>query len=197
MLDVTRPWLPLLDDAPRTDTPARKPRRRALSAMSATSSRPEDRAVSQAFLGIVSSWALSATEALRPLEAPQSREAERPERLQGVLGAHRSHSVITPERVRHADLLRRPDPALDGPSPLEVMVQQGLSGITRVRAHLWPRLPAGSAFQAGDAPPVPPGIPSPTSTTLDPGRSAASDRFVRPNRDLRMLSDTSVSGFGP
>jgi hypothetical protein len=136
MLDVTQPWLPLLDDEPRTDVPVRKAKRRAVSPPPASDPRPDSRAARQAFLGVVSSWALSATEALRLLGEPLSCEAERLERLHGVLGAHRSLLLIAPERARYADLLRRPDPALDELSPLEIMLQQGLPGIARVRAHL-------------------------------------------------------------
>jgi hypothetical protein len=130
-------WLPLLDDEPRTDVPARKPRRRATSAPPpAASPGPDSRAARQAFLGVASSWALTATEALRLLGEPLSSEAERMERLQGVLGAHRSLLLIAPEPGRYAKLLRRPDPAFDGASILAVMLQQGVPGIVRVRAHL-------------------------------------------------------------
>ena len=136
MLDVTQPWLPLLDAEPQTDVPVRKVRRRAVSAPPATDPRPDSRAARQAFLGVASCWALSATEALRLLGEPLSSEAERMERLHGVLGAHRSLLLIAPERGRCTELLRRPDPALDGLSPLEVMLQEGVPGIARVRAHL-------------------------------------------------------------
>ena len=98
--------------------------------------RPGTRAARQAYLGVASSWALSATEALRLLGEPLSSEAERLERLHGVLGAHRSLLLIAPERARYAELLRRPDPAFAGASLLEVMLQEGVPGIARVRAHL-------------------------------------------------------------
>ncbi len=58
------------------------------------------------------------------------------ERLHGVLGAHRSLLLIAPEPGRTPELLRRPDPAFGGASLLEIMLQQGLPGIARVRAHL-------------------------------------------------------------
>jgi hypothetical protein len=136
MLDMTQPWLPLLDDEPRIEVPVRKAKRRAVSAPPATAPGPESRAARQAFLGVASSWALSATEALRLLGEPLSNEAERLERLHGVLGAHRSLLLIAPERGRTAELLRRSDAAFDGASMLEVMLQQGLPGIAKVRAHL-------------------------------------------------------------
>jgi hypothetical protein len=56
--------------------------------------------------------------------------------MQGVLGAHRSLLLIAPEPGRTAQLLRRPEPAFDGASLLEVMLQQGVPGIAKVRAHL-------------------------------------------------------------
>src|SRR5688572_19210812 len=109
MFDASQPWLPLLDDEPRTDVLVRKARRRAISAPTAANPEPESRAARQAFLGVASSWALSATEALRLLGEPLSSEAERLERLHGVLGAHRSLLLIAPEPRRYAELLRRPD----------------------------------------------------------------------------------------
>ena len=136
MLDAIQPWLPLLDDEPRTDVLVRKTRRRAVPASPAAGPGPGSRAARHAFLGVASSWALSATEALRLLGEPLSSEAERFERLQGVLGAHRSLLLIAPEPGRYAELLRRPDPVFGGVSLLEVMLQQGVPGIARVRAHL-------------------------------------------------------------
>jgi hypothetical protein len=136
MLDVTQPWLPLLDDNPQTELPVRKAKRRAVSAPPASDPRPDSRAARQAYLGVASSWSLSATEALRLLGEPLSSEAERLERLHGLLGAHRSLLLIAPERARYTELLRRPDPVFDGASLLEVMLQQGVPGIARVRAHL-------------------------------------------------------------
>ena len=137
MLDATQPWLPLLDDEPGTDAPVLKATRRAVSAPPpAGKAEPESRAARQAFIGVVSSWALSATEALRLLGEPLSSEAERMERLRGVLGAHRTLLLIAPEPTRYAELLRRPDPAFEGASLLEVMLQQGGPGIAQVRPHL-------------------------------------------------------------
>ena len=132
MFDMRQPWLPLLDDEPRTDVVVRKTRRRTNSAPPAVSPGPDSRAARQAFLGVASSWALSATEALRLLEEPLSCESERLERVQGV---RRSLLLIAPEPGRSADLLRRPDPAFGGASMLEVMLQ-GVPGITQLRAHL-------------------------------------------------------------
>ena len=136
MLDATQPWLPLLDDEPRTDLPARKTRRRGTTAPQATITGSDHRAARQVFLGVASSWALTATEALRLLGEPLSGETERIERLHGVLNAHRSLRLMAPEPACYVELLRRSDPAFDGASMLEVMLQQGLPGIARVRAHL-------------------------------------------------------------
>lgn len=140
MLNATQPWLPLLDDEPRTEVPLRKARQRAIPVVLATVPSPGTRAARQAFLGIASSWALSATEALRLLGEPLSGEAERLERLHGVLGAHRSLLLIAPEPGRTGELLRRPDPAFGGASLLEIMLQEGVPGIARVRAHLLTRI---------------------------------------------------------
>jgi hypothetical protein len=136
MFDATQLWLPLLDDEPWPDQPAHKARRQATPALPAVDSGPGHRAARQAFLGIVSSWGLTATEVLRLLGEPLSSEVERLERLQGILGAHRSLLLIAPEPARYAALLRRPDPAFDGASMLHIMLQHGLPGIARVRAHL-------------------------------------------------------------
>lgn len=136
MLHATQPWLPLLDEEPRSDPPVRKTRKRALRASQATSPAGDDRVARQAFIGVVASWALTASEALRLLGEPKSSEAERLQRLQGVLGAHRSLLLIAPEPRRYIELLRRRDPAFSGASLLEIMLQQGLPGIAQVRAHL-------------------------------------------------------------
>ena len=136
MLHAIQPWLPLLDEDPPTDVPVRKARRRAPTAPQPTHPEPGSRAARQAFLGVASSWALSASEALRLLGEPLSSEAERLERMHGVLGAHRSLRLIAPEPARYTEFLRRPDPAFGGISVLEVMLQQGVLGIARVRAHL-------------------------------------------------------------
>ncbi|WP_139083317.1 hypothetical protein [Rubellimicrobium roseum] len=65
-----------------------------------------------------------------------SEEEERWERLDGILGAHRSLRLISPEPTLYGERLRRPEPAFGGVSLLEIMLRDGLSGITRVRAHL-------------------------------------------------------------
>lgn len=136
MLDATQPWLPLLDDEHLPDPPARKARRHAPSVPQANLPGREHRAARLAFLGIASSWGLTATEALKLLGEPFSGEAERLERINGVLGAHRSLLLIAAEPGRSAELLRRPDPTFEGASVLEVMLRDGLPGIARVRAHL-------------------------------------------------------------
>ena len=96
----------------------------------------EHRAARLAFLGVVSSWTLTAIEALTLLGEPLSSEAERFERIGGVLGVRRSLLLIAPEPGRAAEILRRPYPALEGASLLEIMLRDGLPGITRARAHL-------------------------------------------------------------
>ena len=78
---------------------------------------------------------MSATEAQRLLGEPLGGEAERMERLHGVLAAHRSLLLIAPEPGRTPELLRRPDPAFGDASMLEVMLQS-VPGISQVRAHL-------------------------------------------------------------
>ena len=70
MLHATQPWLPLLDEEPRTDVVVHKAKRRAASALPAAAPGPDSRAARQAFLGIVSSWNLLAIEALRLLGEP-------------------------------------------------------------------------------------------------------------------------------
>ena len=42
--------------------------------------------------------------------------------------------------ARAAEILRRPDPALEGASLLEIMLRDGLPGIAQVRAHLVARI---------------------------------------------------------
>ena len=136
MLHAIQPWLPLLDEDPRTDIPVRKAKRRTPAAPQPTHPELESRAARQAFLGVASSWALSASEALRLLGEPLSGEPERLEGMHGVLGAHRSLRLIAPEPARYTELLRRPEPTFGGISLLGVMLQEGVPGIVRVRAHL-------------------------------------------------------------
>lgn len=140
MFDAVQPWLPLLDEEPRPDPPVRKTRRRSNSPSSVASSEREHRAARLAFLGAATSWALTAAEALTLLGEPLSSEAERLERMGGMLGARRSLLLIAPAPGRAAEILRRPDPALEGATPLEIMLRDGLPGITRVRAHLLARV---------------------------------------------------------
>ncbi|TNC63585.1 hypothetical protein FHG71_19235 [Rubellimicrobium roseum] len=138
MLDATQPWLPLLDvdDEPRVASPILKAKTRRGPTQQVTRPRPQHRAARQAFLGVVSSWGLTATETLQLLGEPLSEEEERWERLDGILGAHRSLRLISPEPTLYGERLRRPEPAFGGVSLLEIMLRDGLSGITRVRAHL-------------------------------------------------------------
>ncbi|TNC49616.1 hypothetical protein FHG66_10930 [Rubellimicrobium rubrum] len=140
MLDALQPWLPLLDDEPRADPPARKARRRPVAMPQVTAPAPQHRAARQAFLGVAAAWGLTAAEALRLLGEPVSHEAERLERLDGILGAHRSLRLISPEPALYGARLRQPEPAFDGASLLEVMLRDGLPGIAQVRTHLVARI---------------------------------------------------------
>ena len=141
MLDATQPWLPLLDNEPATDPPIRRARRRSLDAPPVSALDPLHRAARQAFLGVAVSRVLTATKAQRLLGEPLSHEAERLERLDGILGAHRSLRLIAPEPAQCSARLRQPEPAFDGTSLLEVMLRDGLPGIAQVRAHLVARIP--------------------------------------------------------
>ena len=141
MLDATQPWLPLLDSEPHADRPVRRVRRRSVPAPPVATPGPQHRAVRQAFLGVAASWGLTATEALRLLGEPLNHEAERLERLDGILGAHRSLRLIAPEPAQCSARLRQPEPAFGGASLLEVMLRDGLPGIAQVRAHLVARIP--------------------------------------------------------
>jgi hypothetical protein len=84
----------------------------------------------------VARWSLTGAETLTLLGEPLSEEHERHERLQALLGAHRSLLLLAPDPARCAKLLRDPDLALEGLSMLQVMINDGLPGIARVRAHL-------------------------------------------------------------
>ena len=140
MFDAAQPWLPLLDEEPRIDLPVRRTRRRSAASPLVACDAREHRAARLAFLGVVSSWALTATEAPTLLGEPLSSEAERFERIGGLLGARRSLLLIAPEPGRAAEILRRPDPALEGASLLEIMLRDGVPGIAQVRAHLLARI---------------------------------------------------------
>ena len=141
MHDSTQPWLPLLDNEPHAYRPVRRVRRRSVPAPPVATPAPQHRAVRQAYLGVASSWGLTATEALRLLGEPSSSEAERLERLDGILGAHRSLRLISPEPAQCSARLRQPEPAFGSTSLLEVMLRDGLPGIAQVRAHLVARIP--------------------------------------------------------
>ncbi len=90
----------------------------------------------RAYLGVVTRWSLTGAEALALLGEPLSNENERHERLQGLLGAHRSLLLLAPDPAHRARLLREPLSSLDGTSMLQVMLEHGLPGMARVRAHL-------------------------------------------------------------
>ncbi len=78
---------------------------------------------------------------LRLLGDPLSHEAERLERLNGILGAHCSPRLIAPEPAQYGTRLRQPEPAFDSTSLLEIVLRNGLPGIPQVRAHLVARAP--------------------------------------------------------
>ena len=157
MLDAAQLWLPTLDGpAPGDRMPApaaARPRRarRGLAPLTPPAVLPpspqrpdvddaQRRATRQAFLGIAVRWALSATEALTLLGEPLSDEAERHERLEALLGCHRSLLFLAPDAGRCARLLREPEPALESASLLEMMLTGGVSGLVRARQHLAARL---------------------------------------------------------
>lgn len=140
MFDAAQPWLPLLEEEARPDPPLRRSQRRRAAPALVSSGAREHRAARLAFLGLVSSWALTATEALTLLGEPLSSEAERLERIDGVLGARRSLQLIAPDLGRAAEILRQPDPALEGASLLGIMLRDGLPGIARARAHIMAQL---------------------------------------------------------
>ena len=98
------------------------------------------RAARRAYLGVVARWSLTAAEALALLGEPLCDEHERHDRLQGLLGAHRSLLLLAPDPARCATLLREPALALEGASMLQVMLRDGLPGIAQVRTYLLARL---------------------------------------------------------
>jgi hypothetical protein len=60
--------------------------------------------------------------------------------MQGILGAHRSLLVLAPEPGRYTERLRQSEPEFAGASLLDIMLQQGLPGVAKVRAHLLARI---------------------------------------------------------
>ncbi len=142
MLHATQLWLPTLAcepvSAPSGATPARRARPRPQAVAAPVG--PDQRASRRAYLGVVARWSLTGPETLTLLGEPLCDEGERHERLQALLGAHRSLLLLAPDPGRCARLLRDPDPALEGLSMLQVMIKDGLPGMARVRAHLLARL---------------------------------------------------------
>ena len=114
--------------------------RRTRAAPASAQALPDLRAPRRACLGVVARWSLTGPEALSLLGEPPCDEHERHERLQGLLGAHRSLLLLAPDPARCARLLREPHASLEGASMLQVMITDGLPGIARVRAHLLARL---------------------------------------------------------
>ncbi|TNC72188.1 hypothetical protein [Rubellimicrobium roseum] len=139
MLESSQPALPLMDQLPLSAPPARAGRRRtsvAARPAGAACSAGQLRAMRQAFLGLATRWALSGEEALRLMGEPFDDEAARIERLEGLLGIHRSLLLLLPEPDTCLCFLRRPAAAFDGCSALGVMLADGRTGIARVRAHI-------------------------------------------------------------
>ncbi len=148
MLNATQLWLPILAHEPTPGsrmrpggTPGgRTARGRAQAAPATAQATPNSRAARHAYLGVAARWSLTGPEALKLLGELLCDENERHERLQGVLGAHRSLLLLAPDPARCAKLLREACSPLEGASMLRVMLAQGLPGIARVRAHLLTRL---------------------------------------------------------
>jgi hypothetical protein len=90
----------------------------------------------QAFLGLVSRWALSGEETLRLLGEPLDDAPTRETRLNALLGINRSLLLVLPEGDACLCFLRRPYRAFAGASVLQVMLADGLPGIERVREYL-------------------------------------------------------------
>ena len=82
-------------------------------------------------------WSLSGVEALTLLGEPLSDGTERQDRLQSLLGVHRSLLLIAPDPERCRRVLREGTPFLDGSSMLQIMLSYGLPGTARVRAISW------------------------------------------------------------
>ena len=61
-----------------------------------------------AFLGVISRWTLSGTEALMLLEEPRAEEQERRQRLNELVGLTRSLLLVLPEPGHTLCYLRRP-----------------------------------------------------------------------------------------
>jgi hypothetical protein len=101
---------------------------------------PDLRAARRAYLGVAARWSLTGPETLTLMGEPLCDESERCERLQALLGAHRSLLLLAPDPARCARLLREPTPSLGGATMLQVMMRDGLPGIAQVRAHLLARL---------------------------------------------------------
>lgn len=142
MLDA-QPLLPMFEDgALAASVPIARKReaRKAASAALKPDNVAELRAARYAFLGLASCWGLSGEEVLRLLGEPVAAEAERHERLQALLGIRRSLQLLASDPDRCRLLLRQPDPAFDGHSPLGLMLAGGPAAITRVRLHFAARV---------------------------------------------------------
>ena len=148
MLDAAQLWLPTLAHEPAA-TPTvplsgmrrvRTAKPRAQAAPATAQASPDLRAARRAYLGVVARWSLTGPETLTLLGEPLCDEGQRCERLQALLGAHRSLLLLAPDPARCARLLREPHASLEGASMLQVMLAEGLPGIARVRAHLLVRL---------------------------------------------------------
>ena len=56
-------------------------------------------------------------------------------RISYILGIHKALDTLVPERSAHSGFLRRPTPALDGASPVDIM-REGTSGLRQIRRWL-------------------------------------------------------------
>lgn len=137
MLDAAQPALPFSEPLPAALAP-RPARRKHAShpALDAPPSPAQMRAMRQAFLGLVSRWALSGEETLRLLGEPAEDAASREARLSALLGVGRSLLLLLPEGDSCLCYLRRPCRAFADTSLLQIMLADGLPGIERVREHL-------------------------------------------------------------
>lgn len=137
MLDEAQPALPFSEllSSPLAPRPARR-KQPPCPVLDRPASPDQLRAMRQAFLGLVSRWALSGEEALRLMGEPFEDAAAREARLNALLGVGRSLLLVLPESDACLCYLRRPCQAFAGASVLQVMLADGFSGIERVREYL-------------------------------------------------------------
>ena len=137
MFDAAQPALPFTDPLPATLAPRQVKRKvSSFPVLAAPASPAEMRAMRQAFIGLVSRWALSGEETLKLMGEPLEDATAREQRLSALLGVGRSLLLLLPEGDSCLCYLRRPCRAFAGASLLQVMLTDGRPGIERVREHL-------------------------------------------------------------